>query len=267
MANLFFPQLSSGAMVQYPIRKTRHRRTILNTLADGSIIAAPDSYSGHLQWELVYQDLSAADGALLEGHFANCFGPWLPFVFIDPTANMLSNSTDFRIGSWQVGPSVAVQAGAADPFGGNTAFTVTNAGQTTQEISQTLAVPAWYQYCFSVYAASATPSQVELIRRADASQSVTVNTNTAWARQVSSGQLSGSTQTTFTVAISLAAGQQLMLCAPQLEPQIAPSTYSPTAGSGGVYPNAHWAMNNLTITADSPSQFNTTCIIDTNTST
>jgi hypothetical protein len=263
MASLFFPQLSIGALVQYPFRKTRHLRTIVNTLADGTIIAIPDSSSGRLKWELIYQDLSSADLALLQTHFTQCSGPWQPFVFIDPTDNMLSDSSDLTTASWQLGSNLTVQAGATDPTGASNAFLVTNNGQIAEQVSQTLTVPAWYQYCFSVYIQSATPSQIQLIRQADTQQTITLPITTSWTRLISSGQLT--TQlTSYTVAISLLPGQQIKLFGPQLEPQIAPSHYRPTLGAGGVYPNAHWSVNTLTISAGSPSLFNASCIIETN---
>ncbi len=249
--------------MQYPLRKTRHLRTIVNTLADGTIIATPDASSGRLKWELIYQGLSPADLALLQTHFTLCSGPWQPFVFIDPTDNMLSDSSDLTTASWQVGSNLTVQSGATDPTGASGAFVVTNNGQIAEEVSQTLNVPAWYQYCFSVYIQSATPSHIELSRQADSQHTATLPITASWARLTSSGQLT--TQlTSFTVAVSLSPGQQITLFGPQLEPQIAPSQYRPTWGSGGVYPNAHWSVNTLTISADSPSLFNASCIIETN---
>jgi hypothetical protein len=263
MASLFFPQLSSGALVQYPLRKTRHLRTVVNTLADGTIIAAPDTSSGRLKWELIYQDLSPADLALLQTHFAQCSGPWQPFVFIDPTDNMLSDSSNLAAASWQLGSNVTVQPGAPDPTGSSNAFLVTNNGQIAEEVSQTLNVPAWYQYCFSVCVQSATPSQIQLTRQADTQQTVSLPVTTSWTRLVRSGQLA-TALTSFTVTVSLSPGQQVTLFGPQLEPQIAPSRYRPTLGGGGVYPKAHWSVNTLTISADSPSLFNASCIIETN---
>ena len=262
MANLFFPQLSSGALVQYPLRKTSHLRTVLNSLPDGTVIGAPDPYSGTLRWELVYQDLSLADKDLLQVHFQACSGPWLPFVFIDPVGNMLNDSGNFQTSSWQLGSNIAVQGGAADPFGANTAFLVTNNGQTVQGISQTLSVPAKYQYVLSIYASSQTPSNIRLVRQADSQDSVPFPVFAEWVRLVSSGRL-GTSLTSFTVGIQLDPGHQVLLAAPQLEPQIMPSRYRQTAGAGGVYPNAHWALNNLTFSAASPSLFSTSCVIET----
>ena len=264
MASSFFPQISSGALVQYPVRKTRHIRSILNSLADGSVIAAPDPYSGRLRWELFYQDLSPADRDLLINHFANCSGPFLPFTFIDPTDNMLNNSSNFQTASWLVGSTLLLQAGAPDPFGSNQAFFVSNNGQANEEISQTLNVPAYYQYCFSVYAASTAPLQIELIRRGQSQQTSTMTTTTAWTRYISSGKLAAETLTSFTIAISLAPGQQVSLFGPQLEAQTSPSRYRATANQGGVYGNAHFAANNLAVSGNSPSSFNTACIIETN---
>jgi hypothetical protein len=114
-----------------------------------------------------------------------------------------------------------------------------------------------------VYIQSATASEIGLIRQADTRQTDTLPITTSWTRLITSGQLT--TQlTSYTVAISLSPGQQITLFGPQLEAQIAPSQFRPTLGSGGVYPNAHWSVNTLTISADSPSLFNASCIIETN---
>ena len=40
---LAYPQLTSGALTQYPMQKRRRPRTILNALADGSAIKLADA--------------------------------------------------------------------------------------------------------------------------------------------------------------------------------------------------------------------------------
>lgn len=106
-------------------------------------------------------------------------------------------------------------------------------------------------------------SAVTLIRRGSAMQDETsVPTGPNWTRVVSSGQLNDP-GAGITIGLSLAPGQQVQIYGPQLEAQIAPSRYRPTAQSGGVYSNAHWAIEQLSVTALAPSVFSTVLSIET----
>ncbi len=262
MANLFFPQLSSGAMAQYPIRRTMAGRTVRNLLPDGSLILYPDSAAKRVIWQLGYNALALEDLSALSGHFNACQGRLHAFTFIDPTDNMLSNSSNLQGSSWQCPSSINLAANAADPTGGTAAFTLTNNGQTSQEISQSLIVPAGYQYCFSIYVLSAEPATLNLIRRGpDSEQTTVVSAGANWTRVVSSGQLSD-TGASLNVAVQVTPGQQIVLYGPQLEAQLAPSRYRPTLESGGVYSNAHWAVDQLAISADAPNLFSTAFSIE-----
>lgn len=263
MANLYFPQLSSGALAQFPIRKTRLARTIKNVLADGSMILLSDPNGGHLVWELVYTELSTSDVGALQALFAACSGPFRAFTFIDPTDNMLVSSSDLQSRAWSASSLIQMTPGSSDPDGGTAAVVLTNTGQANQEVSQSLAVPANYQYCFSLYAMSAEPAELILVRSGNSAQQSTVfPIGPAWSRVVSSGQLNDS-GTSFTVAISLSAGQQAGIYGMQLEAQIAPSRYRATTQTSGVYSNAHWAMGQLPVAAEAPNLFSTSVSIET----
>ncbi len=262
MANLFFPQLSSGAVAQYPIRKTVTGRTIRNLLPDGSLILYPDVEAKRLVWQLGYNALSSEDLNALSAHFTACQGRLQAFTFIDPTDNMLSNSSNLLGSSWICPSSLTLTANAADPRGNSDAFSATNNGQASQEISQTLTVPAGYQYCFSIYALSAVPATLNVIRSGPISQQTTVApVGPQWTRVVSSGRLSDA-GTTLSVSVNLEPGQQLSLYGPQLEAQIAPSRYRPTLQTSGVYANAHWGVDELPISADAPNLFSTVFSIE-----
>lgn len=262
MANLFFPQLSTGAVAQYPFKRTRVGRSIKNVLPSGDMILLPDPGASQLIWELQYSALSAADMQALAGLFQTCAGPVSAFTFIDPADNMLASSAAFVAPAWNVPSTVTVAPGISDPFGGTNAITLTNTGQAAQAITQTLAVPAWYQYCFSLYAVSNQESAVTLTTQGAASQaSAACPVDAIWNRIEAAGALSDSS-TTFTVGIQLSAGQQVTIYGPQLEPQGAPSRYRPT-GSGGVYANAHWGSDELLVTAQAPNLFATSFLIET----
>jgi hypothetical protein len=263
MANLFFPQLTSGAVAQYPIHKTRIVRTVKNVLSDGSMLLYSDPYGAHLSWELSYTELSGADVQALQSHFTACCGPFRAFTFIDPTENMLNYSSDLTASIWQNTNGLKIATGDTDPLGGAAAFTLTNGGQADEEIGQSFIVPANYQFCFSAYFRSEQPTTVALSRRGGlATENTSYNVGPAWTRLVSSGSLDDSTNA-FAVAIVLGAGQQIQVFGPQLEAQIEPSRYRPTNAQGGVYPNAHWGVDQLPVAAEAPNLFSAQFNIET----
>jgi hypothetical protein len=263
MSKLYFPQLTSGAVAQYPIRKMKLVRTIKNVLSDGTMILYPDPDAARLIWELAYNNLSTMEVGAIQAHFNDCVGRFHAFTFIDPTDNMLLSSSDLRSVAWQTSSLIQITPGAGDPDGGFSAFTVTNTGQASQMISQTIAVRANYRYCFSLYVNSDQTSTITLVRSGSSSEERTdLPVNPAWGRIVSSGQLNDS-GAIFTVGISLAAGQRVELYGFQLEAQISPSRYRPTTQTAGVYSNAHWAVDELTVIAAAPALFSTSFSIET----
>jgi hypothetical protein len=263
MAELIFPQLSSGAMAQYPIRKQMSIRTIKNLLADGTMLVAPDRGSQRLVWTLTYLDLPVADLQAIQNHFEACGGAFRGFTFVDPTENLLTFSADLTQAIWITAPGLSVEAGLADPNGGTGAFVLTNAGATTQSISQTLAAPAQFQYCFSMFVSSATSAECTLSRKsANDFQSTICAVGPQWSRISSNGVLRD-TGLGLTVSLDLASGQSISVYGPQLEPQFAPSRFRPTFSSAGLYPNAHWAVSELIFTPESPNLFSTSFSIET----
>jgi hypothetical protein len=267
MANLFFPQLASGALAQYPIQKTRVVPTIKNVLMDGSMVLASglnfNPHASQLVIQLSYTDLESADIGALQAHFGACQGPLRAFTFIDPTDNMLTWSSDLTAAPWRRG-EIEIIPGAVDPDGGNEGFVVTNVGQASQEIVQTLSVPAQYQFCLSAYITSTEAGSVVLTRRGmTASDSTTVPVGPRWTRVVSSGRLNDQ-GTPFTAGVILMPGQQVTLYGLQLEAQRQPSRFRATGAIGGVYARAHWATNELPIVAQAPNLFSTSFSIETN---
>ena len=262
MANLFFPQLTSGVLVQYPVRRVLVQRSIKNILADGSMILLPDPAAKKIVWQLSYTELSSADMAALVNHFAVCEGRLQAFTFIDPTGNMLMNSANLTAGGWQLPSNISSVAKVADPAGGLQAVQLTNVGQAAQEIVQTVAVPSGYQYCFSAYVSGPQNGSIGLIRRGSAAEESSLSTiGPQWTRVSSSGRLSDS-GTSMTVGLSLAAGQQISLYGPQLEAQVWLSRYCATGQAAGVYANAHWAVDQLPTVAEGPDLFGTAFTIE-----
>ncbi len=259
MPNIAYPQLSSGAMAQYPLRKRRVIQSSVNTFADGSMIVSNINANTQYVWELSYTDLTSVDQTALQNHFTACQGPLNPFIFIDPTANMLSNSSNLTLGAWTSQPLLSVTEGTIDPEGGTTAFTLVNSSPVDQQLSQTMLAPANYQYCFSLYAMAATPTSLRLGLN---TQSQNYSLSSSWTRLINSVQLTD-TEMSFSANIIVPAAQTVVVWGPQLEPQLSPSRYRATAASGGVYQNAHLLGNSLTFQSQALGLYSTTISIET----
>ncbi len=267
MANLYFPQLTSGALAQYPIQKTRIVPTTKNVTLDGNMVLSSglnfNPHASRLIWQLSYTDLDISDMQALQAHFVACLGPFHAFTFIDPTDNMLASSADLTATIWQKGV-IQVASGAADPQGGNQGTVLTNTSQANQQIIQSLNVPANYQYCLSTYVTSTQVENIALTRSGTtASDSTVLSVGPNWTRVVSSGRLNDA-GTSLTAGIVLAPGQQVTVYGMQLEAQLQPSRYRATGQAGGVYQGAHWAVDELAMVADAPNLFSTSFSIETN---
>jgi hypothetical protein len=244
MANLFFPQLSTGALVQYPVNRTKSVQTVSTQAEDGSVISYFDSRGSKLTWALEFSGITQAEANQLQALFDNCAGRFRTFTFINPVANLLTDQ-------WQMGTGID-KAGAV----------YTNTGSTTAEIWQTFLIPSAYTYCFSVPGNVNAPdgANLTLIRRGSATEETVIAALNS-ALLVSSGTLADS-GLGLTVAIRLQPGQSVDLSQAQLEAQPSPSQFRPQ--QGGVYPNAHWAVDELMFTAIGPDLYSTKFSIETN---
>lgn len=245
MSNLFFPQLSTGALAQYPIKRTKSVHTVVNEMEDGSRISYFDPDGSTLIWDLSYAGLTQEEVDAMQSLFDGCRGPLRAFTFIDPAANLLSPI-------WQHSPLITVQGSA-----------YTNSANSVLEVSQTFAIPAGYQYCFSVTSRGAigATGSLALLRRGPNSQQREVFPVTQ-SPMVSSGALADG-GIGFTVAIELQPGQTADLAQSQLEAQVLPSAFRPASTTSGIYPKAHWAVNELLFQADAPDSFSTSFTIET----
>jgi len=262
MANLFFPQLLTGALAQYPVEKRISTRSIRNILPDGSLVLLPDPDAANIAWKLAFQDLNPQEVAALTGLFSACQGRFRAFTFIDPTDNMLEQSANLLTSPWTWSPGLNITANAPDPMGGAAAFLLTNNAQVDAQLAQALSVPASYQYCFSLYVASSQAAPVRLSRSGPVTQEAEiVATSGQWARVTSSGVLPDG-DLGLTVALSIPPGGQVTIFGPQLEAQIVPSRYRPTLSQSAIYPNAHWAVDALPVVAEAPNLYSTAFTIE-----
>jgi hypothetical protein len=246
---LVFPQLSTGASALYPLTKTSRQRTVVNTLGDGSIDLYADPDAANLGWELRATGLTAAEWNAIEALFAAASGMWQPFTFLDPVGNLLAESEDFSASAWTNSALMDLTAGANDPLGTTRATAVTNAGEATGAIAQTLAVPGNFQYCLSVWARTTSGTSVTLsISTTGGSATKTFALGTQWVRVVLAANLAQTTDSV-TFGAQIAAGGSIDLFGMQAEAQWGPSDYKLTGTTGGVYAGARFGADKITVTA------------------
>lgn len=248
---MFFPQLSTGALTQFPVIRRRLLRTVLNQTANGDEVKYFDADAGILEWELQLRGLTDAERAAIETLFENCRGPLKEFTFLDPAGNLLAYSEALQEPAWAADPALTLAAGIADPFGTAGATEITNTGQGAQRLTQTVAASAGFHYCLSVYVRSTGGSSVRLVLGSGSGeQSSLHNAGSDWRRVWLSAKPGGSDESIF-AGLELDAGARAEVFGPQLEAQPNPSGYKRTAGSGGVH-RARFSGDVLAATAEGP---------------
>jgi hypothetical protein len=250
---LAFPQLNSGAIVQTSFRRTQQTRTDTNRLADGSEVRGPDLSAAELAWEVALSELSDTELNGISNLFDAVEGRIGTFVFLDPAGNLLQWSEELSQNCWQKGAMLQLLPGIADPFGGTGAVRVTNAGQSAQDVSQGVAAPATFVYCFSVYARTAAAGPVTLFVTGQSRKSVTFTLNSSWRRvSVTSGGGAGADQVTF--GVELAAGASVELFGFQAQAQPAASSYRRTLNASGLHSAARFDADEFSVVTDFPGR-------------
>ena len=207
----------------------------------------PDDAARKTNWSWDYTGVTLNEATALQDFFQACDGPLRPFTFMDPTGNLLSNSSDFRASEWHVPTPATISGASLSPLPGAAAWMVTNDGQSVQELTQLLSIRCNYDYCFSLYVRSATPQSVTLFRRSSVSEQITLfETGPEWKRLWRSGNLQDQS-TGLSVGVKLSPGQQLSMSAAQLEAQPGVSPYRRGQQTGDLYVNAHWAFDELNV--------------------
>ena len=111
-----YPQLATGALCQFPLRKSRRSRTVTNRAADGSTIKLADPAAEITEWQLEYAGLSDVEAASLQGFFASVEGTLIGFTFLDPAGNLLASTDKLDGEVWQVVVPKALPEGGAWAF-------------------------------------------------------------------------------------------------------------------------------------------------------
>jgi hypothetical protein len=251
---LYFPQLSTGAVGQFPIQKRRLTRTVVNEASDGAVFKLADSNAAAVEWYLNFQTLTDDERDALAQFHGSVEGTLGDFTFLDPTDNLLCWSEKLDEAVWERNLLVTVTTGVADPNGGTSANRISNTGAGPLAIQQEVNGPGWYEYAFSLRARSDQAQQLVLIRSTDtASQSTAYEIGPDWTPILLSGKFAG-TDSSVTFGIQLQPGGSADVYAVQVEAQIGASGYKKTLSSCGLYPNARFLDDAIAIQADGPSQ-------------
>ena len=232
---LVYPQLTTGALSQFPVMRKRNTRTVVNTAADGSRVVYADTTGGTVLWRLKYAELSDIELNALQTFHAAAEGSLNAFTFLDPAANLLSWSEDLANSCWVQAPLMNITGGVTDANGGTAAWHINNTGAGPQSLSQTLDAPAGYLYCFSVYLRSAQAVTVTLLSGTNR-RSYAVGPT--WNRLVLA-RPGNAGASSIQFGIELPANSAVDLFGPQVEAQAAASRYMPST-TGGVYENARF---------------------------
>jgi hypothetical protein len=236
MTTLVYPQLATGALCQFPMRKSRRMRTITNRAADGSAIKLADPAAEITEWRLEYVDLSDQEADALRDFFTAAEGSLNGFTFLDPAGNLLAWSEQLDEAAWQKEPLLTVTAGTGF-------WQLTNTGSAGQALAQTLEVPGRYQYCFSAFVRSDAQGMVGLIAGGQTAQKAVTS---VWSRvvTVASGEANAES---IRFGIEAAAGATVEVRGLQVEPQGGASVYKATT-RGGVYSDCHLSGDELALT-------------------
>jgi len=251
---LYYPQLTSGSVSQYPVARGMQLRTLTNQMLGGDNIRAEDTGAGAIQWQLAYGGLTDSEWASIDELFETVEGQLTTFTFLDPTDNLLLWSEDWTQAPWVADPLIALASGVEDPFGGSNAMQATNNAQTTQRVMQATAGPSHFQYAFGLYLRSDAPCVIDFAVSATGQDWISpVSVGTAWALFSTSVALS-TAQDGISFGIQLPAGIRVYAFGAQVEAQPAAGPYKKTTDLAGVYSSARFATDSLARISDAPDQ-------------
>jgi hypothetical protein len=255
---LIFPQLASGAIAQFPIRRTRRFRVAAVETMGGERSARLDTSRQDLEWTLQLEDLSSQEFGRIQRLFQDAYGRLRTFLFLDPCGNLLSHSEDLHAASWTLGPLTQIATGLPDPFMGTAAQMITNASQSDAPVSQIIQAPANLNYCLSVYLKGVDDTQVTLFASdggVTAQSQETVTTD--WRRFVLPVSL-GSGGQTCTFGLRVEAGARVTCFGFQVDAQPFPSPYKKSTTYGGVFAATRFATDSLACSCTAPGLFSAT---------
>ena len=263
MVMSFFPQLSTGAISQFPLHRRQAFRTVFNILSDGREVKYFDSFGSILTFTFPFDGLSDSEMQTIESFFTQKEGKRVSFGLLDPGLNLLRWSEDFGRSAWTVGPHLAMTTGQDDPWGTQRATCMSNSSIGTQGIVQVLTAPGHYVYSMSVWLRSDFPSNITLFAASGGyTQTHTVSPQPTWRRYHCSIKIP-SELTSIGFGLEIPAGTTVCVVGAQVDAQPAPSAYRRSTGRHGVHPNVRFAIDSLTRRTNGPNDHSTTVLFST----
>ncbi len=143
----------------------------------------------------------------------------------------------------------------ADPFGGNSATTLTNTSAAPLTIQQNVAIPGSMVATFGLYARGAATHGRLLLSRQDGSASSVqaFSVDNTWRQLHLSSSLAGAHGTSV-FSLTIASGTQVTLYGLSVLAQPAVSLYVATQARTGLYASTRFASDELGITRTSVNQ-------------
>lgn len=263
MSMSFFPQLSTGAMSQFPLFRRQVFRTVINNAADGREVRWLDPFGSTLALTCYFNGLSDAEMQAIEAFFIEKEGRRMTFCLLDPGLNLLRWSEDFSRNSWIVGPDVTMSTAQNDPWGTQRATSIVNLSAGTQQILQILTVPGNYTYSMSVWLRTDTRSSVVLSATSGGfTQNLVVAPQPTWQRYHLPVKMP-SESASVGFGLELPAGTAVCVVGAQVDAQPAPSVYRRSTSRHGVHPNVRFAMDSLIRKTNGPNDNSTTVLLTT----
>jgi hypothetical protein len=252
---LVFPQLATGASALYPLTRKSVTRTAVNVLGDGSTVIFGDPDAGMREWELQATGLALSEWTAIDTLFQAVMGRFATFMFLDPAGNLLLRSEEFGDPAWSNSPLIQLTAGVSDPLGTTRATQVVNAGSAAGAVAQTLAVPGNFRYTLSVWTKTTGVSNVTLsASTTGGSATRIIELTNQWQRASLDVELGLDTESVV-FGVVLDVGAIVDLFGMQVEAQPGTSDYKETGGSAGLYTEARFADDDLTVTAKGTDVF------------
>lgn len=251
---LYLPQLQSGAAAQFPVRRSLLTRTLVNTAGDGRTVKLADTGFYWVEWELELRGLASEEWNAIESLFQSVEGRLKSFTFLDPTDNLLAWSEDLNAAVWLKDPLLQLSANVADPKGTLRATRISNPTQSPLTIQQAVGVPGWFQYCLSVYARSEQSAEIGLVRNsAGGAEKQAFRVGPEWRQVEHASKLADSSEQV-SFGLEIPGGAAVEVFGLQLESQIGASKYKKTLARSGVYPEAWFREDELTVTTEGPDR-------------
>lgn len=247
-----FPQLSTGASVQYPVHKTLTRPALRRDFGGGGSRYYMNAERGE-RWEFILEGLVKSEIEEILALHGSVAGRLRTFLFLDPTANLLLHSEALDNGIWQKDPMVVLTGGSIDPDGGTNAFNITNTGSNHAKVFQELPVPGVYQYCLSAFIRGSAGG----VRLTATCGTETVErdagTTTSWKRVWMPVTFQAGLDVQFGVTLAPGAGCEVFGF--QVDGQPNPGPYRRSSVTGGVIQRARFVDDDLSVQATGRDEY------------